>query len=79
MPNVKIELIKGETAEEAEELLLKAFESQRNGSIHKEEFHDPAMRDLAIRIMSLHQVEYDKMLQEIFEELDKEYQDNGDL
>lgn len=79
MPNVKIELKKGETPDEAEEMLLKAFESQRDGSIHKEEFHDPAMRDLAIRLRELHEKEYNLMLEEIYTELEKEYQNNGDF
>jgi hypothetical protein len=80
MPNVKIELQKGESEEQATELLFKALLSQRDGSLHEDgKFHDPAMEHMAQRLVLLHQDEYQKMLQEIFEELDKEYQNHGDI
>jgi hypothetical protein len=79
MPNVKIELNKGETPEEAEELLLKAFNAQRDGSLHDGKFHDPAMEDLSLRLIQMHDEEQQKMLQEIIEELEKEYADYGDI
>jgi hypothetical protein len=77
MPNVKIFLDKDETPEQAEDLLFKAMESQRNGDIHQDEFSDPAMRDLLDRMQKIYKDSYDELLQEIMEALDKEYNKNG--
>lgn len=77
MATVKVILEKGETPEQAEELLFRAFEAQRNGDIHGEEFNDPAMMDLLARMEEIHKREYDLMLQEIFQVIEEEHS-NGD-
>lgn len=78
MPSVKIELKKGETPEQAEDLLLKAIESQRNGDVHGEEFSDPAMSNLVDLMLKLHEKEYALMLQEINEALEQEYRNGNE-
>lgn len=77
MPNVKIELEKGMTPDEAEELVFKAFQSQRTGDIHQEKFMDPAMTDLVDQMERAHKEQYQKMVEEIGEALDEEYKSNG--
>ena len=77
--NVKIELQKGETPEQAEELILKAFNAQRDGTLHSGRFHDSAIQHLVDQLQELHGAEFQSMLREIFEELDKEYQDDGNI
>ena len=79
MPNVKIELQQGETPDQAEELILKAFTAQRDGSIHREEFHDPAMRDVLMRMQELHENQMKALLDEIGDILESEYQDDGHI
>lgn len=77
MTNVKIELKKGETPDQAEELIFKAFSAQRDGSIHKEEFHDPAMRDMLVRLQTLHADQFKALIDEIGMILEKEYIEDG--
>ncbi len=77
MPNVKIELIKGETVDEADELVFKAFSSQRDGSLHNGTFHDAAMQHLSEKLILMHELQFQRMLLEIFEALEQEHQ-NGD-
>lgn len=80
MPNVKIELKKNETPEQAEELLFKALESQRNGEIHGgEEFSDPAMSHLLDRMELMHKEMYEEALREIIQVLEEEHNSNGDF
>ena len=79
MPNVKIELQNGETPEEAEELLFKAISAQRTGDIHREEFHDPAMRDMVQRMQRIHDENFQLMLQEIGQALNEDYEDDGNI
>jgi hypothetical protein len=76
MANVKVQLDKGETPDQAEELIFKAFAAQRDGSIHKEEYHDPAMRDLLLRIQKAHEEQFQALIAEIGDILDKEYNGN---
>lgn len=78
MPVVRINLEGGETAEEAEEIIFKAFSSQRDGSMHDGKFHDSAMEHLSETLIKLHEENYEEMLREICEELDKEYLSDGD-
>jgi hypothetical protein len=73
MPNVKIKLKKGESIQEAEETLYKALNAQRTGDMHKEDFSDPAMADIVVRMQEEHDKLFKKILREIEEELDKEY------
>lgn len=79
MPNVKIFLDKDETPEQAEDLLFKAMEAQRNGEIHQDEFSDPAMRDLLDRMQKLYKDNYEEVIQEIMKALDEEYNQNGNF
>jgi len=79
MPKVKIILEKGETPEQAEELLLKAFEAKSNGDIHSEDFSDPAMSNALARMLKIHEDNYEAMLQEILQALDEEYNKNGNV
>ena len=75
--NVKITLEKGETIEQAEEKLYKALDSHRNGDLHTEDFTDPAMKDLIDKMLRMHDQTYQELLQEIFDELDKEYSNDN--
>lgn len=77
MATVRVELQGHETPEEAEETLFKALSAQRDGSIHREEFRDPAMRDLLARMQKIHADQFKALLQEIFEILEEEHQDDG--
>tara|TARA_R110000868_G_C10973188_1_gene771551 strand:+ start:86845 stop:87078 length:234 start_codon:yes stop_codon:yes gene_type:complete len=71
---VKIELKKGETKEEAEELLFKALDLHRTGEIHtRESFEDPAMLDISQRVAKVQEDIHAEMMAEIFEALDGEY------
>jgi hypothetical protein len=79
MPELKVLLADGETPEAAEEFIFKAFSAQRDGSIHQEEFHDPAMRDVLVRLQLMHEKQFQAMMNEIGQILDSEYQDNGEL
>lgn len=77
MAQVKIILGKNETMQEAEETLYKALDMHRNGDAHKEDFSDPAMRDVVQRMQSAHDKMYKEMMQEIEEVLDQEYTDGN--
>jgi hypothetical protein len=77
--DVKIGLQKGETPDQAEELIFKAFQAQRDGSIHKEEFHDPAMRDLLARMHQLHADQLKELINEIGDILEAEYVGDGNV
>lgn len=79
MANVKIGLKKGETPDQAEELIFKAFSAQRDGSIHREEFHDPAMRDLLSRMVKLHEDQFQDLINEVGDILESEYKDDGNV
>lgn len=64
---VKVQLEKGETREEAEELLLKALNSQRNGGAHKEDqFPDKAMEHMADKLKR----QYRKVMSDIIEDIE---------
>lgn len=78
MAKVKILLEKSETPEQAEDLIFKAFESQRNGETHNEEFNDPAMVDLINRMQMLHESEYELMMQEIAAVIDEEHHNGNE-
>ena len=73
---IKIQLDKGQTSFDAEETLYKALRSQRIGAAHpnEEEFPDPAMQDVADKVKSDYSKMFNRMLDEIFSELDKEYE-----
>jgi hypothetical protein len=76
---VKIELLKGMTPEQAEDLLFKAFQAQRTGETHGEEYNDPAMKDTLNRMIEIFKKEQDAMIQEISEALDAEYKAHGNF
>jgi hypothetical protein len=69
---VKIEVQKGQTREEAEELLYKALDSHRTGAQHSQEFQDPVMRELDAELQHVYGEIYQEMLEDIFEIIDKE-------
>lgn len=74
MAKVKIILEKGETQDDAEELLMKAFEHHSSGDAHdSESFDDPAMNDVLHRMEKTHKQIYSEMLEEITEALEKQY------
>ena len=76
MTKIKILLDKNETPEEAEEILYKALNAQRNGDIHTEDFSDPAMVDVVSVMEKFHKYIYVDMMREIQEVLDREYNGN---
>ncbi len=76
MTKIKILLDKNETPEEAEEILYKALNAQRNGDIHTEDFSDPAMVDVVSVMEKFHKDIYVDMMREIQEVLDREYNGN---
>lgn len=80
MAKVKIELDSGETVEQAEDLLFKAVLAQTSGEAHDEtNFSDPAMADLINQLEKQHANMFLEMIQEINDELDKEYSDGYSL
>ena len=78
MAKIQIFLDKDETPEQAEDLLFKAIESQRNGELHQDEFSDPAMKNALDRMEKIYKDNYAELLQEIMQALDEEY-DNGNI
>lgn len=75
---VKFYLKKDEDKFQAEDKLYKALGIHRNGDIHEDEkFVDPAMNDLENKLALEHKQIYSEMMQEIFDELDKEYTDGN--
>lgn len=79
MAKIKILLEKGETPEQAEEMLLKALTSQREGlaHTHHDTFEDPAMDHMAEMMEDFYAKQWEKMLKEIFEVIDEEDFDAG--
>lgn len=74
MANVKIFLNKGETLEEAEDLLFKSLNLHNSGEVHDEQtFDDPAMDHVCIRLQQEHKRIYQDLLNEIFMVLDQDY------
>lgn len=79
MPKVKVFLEKGESDLDADIALYKALSAQMTGDIHAtESFDDPAMVSASERFEQIHENTYKTMIEEIVEELEKEYQD-GDF
>lgn len=73
---VKVILDRAQNPEDAEEILYKALDAHRNGNAHSndEKFQDAAMQDVAEKLKHTYKQMFTTMLQEIFEELDKEYE-----
>lgn len=72
---VKVILEKGETRDQADELLLKALASHQNGEAHEEDsFLDPAMQDVAAQMVLEYQKVHESMMREISEALDEEFE-----
>lgn len=68
---VQVELQEGETQEEAEELLLKALNSQRDGKAHSgDQFPDKAMEHMAGKLKSQYGEVLGDMMAEIEEVID---------
>lgn len=72
--NIDIKLQKGQTPEEAEELLYKALAFQRSGDIHGDEFLDPVMQDASQKMIKMHEKVWTDSLNEILALLDEEYE-----
>lgn len=65
MATVKILLEKGETPEQVEEMLIKAFQHHAAGKEHKQAFHDPAPRDVMNKMINAHEKMWEKLSREI--------------
>lgn len=72
MAKIEIHLEKGETEEEVEEMLLKAFQHHAAGKEHKQAFHEPAARDVFNFMINTHDKMWEKTLKEIIAVLDEE-------
>ena len=72
--NVNIQLKKGQSPEEAEEMLYKALAFQRSGDIHGDEFLDPVMQEASQKMIKMHEKVWADSLKEILELLDEEYE-----
>jgi hypothetical protein len=78
MAKVKIFLEPGETQQDAEDSLFKAMQHHNTGEVHSSHsFQDPAMVAVSQKMEKIHSEIYQDMLNEIFQELDKEYSANG--
>jgi hypothetical protein len=74
MAKVKIFLDENETIQDAEESIFKALNHHSSGDVHSHhQFQDPGMQSIADRMEDIHSKIYQDMMNEIFEELDKEY------
>lgn len=74
MPEVKIFLEPGEDEVDAQNALIKALDLQASGDTHlKESFEDPAMVDISDYMKKVGEDIYEEMIEEINNELDKEY------
>jgi len=73
MAKVKVFLEKGETELDAQIAIEKALQLHSSGDIHTESFEDPAMIHAQQRFEEIHDRIYKEMLDEIMDELDKEY------
>lgn len=72
MAVVKILLEDNETPEEAEEMLLKALTHHSAGGEHKEDFTQPAARDVVHTLLNEHSKMWNNILKEIFEVIDED-------
>ena len=68
---LNIEILGAETEEEAQELLIKALTNQAKGGSHKEDFQDPAARDVVRKMIKSHDKMVEKMLREINKAIDE--------
>ncbi len=74
MAKVKIILEKGETELDAHIALSKALDLQNSGDIHmRESFDDASMIDTSQQMTKMHDDIYTDMIQEIQDELDREF------
>jgi hypothetical protein len=71
MAKVKIYLDKGETVEQVEDLLVKAFQQHAAGAEHKNAFHDPAARDVFNKLINEHEKMLESMIKEIMKVIDE--------
>ena len=76
MAEVRILLAKGENPDQAEDLLYKALTHKRELD-PQESFDDPAMIDVQDVLIKSHGERYQRMLLEIFDVLDEEFQDGN--
>jgi len=74
MAKLKILLDKGETLQEAEDLIFKALNHHASGDVHSShQFQDPAMAAVAERFEETFKKINQDMINEINETLDKDY------
>lgn len=72
MAKVEIILENGETEEEVQEMLIKAFQHHAAGEEHKQAFHDPAARDVFNKLINEHEKVMADIMKEIFAVIDSE-------
>lgn len=74
MAKLKILLEKGETLQEAEDLIFKALNHHNNGDVHSShQFEDPAMVSVSERMEEIFKKINAEMMQEINEVLDEDH------
>lgn len=69
---VRIEYEPGENPLEADALLIKALTHNQLGKVHKEDFHDPAPREVYNAMITEHDIMFAKMLKEIEDVLEED-------
>ena len=72
MAKVKIYLEPGETQDDVQELLIKAFQHHSAGAEHKQAFHDPAARDAFNKMINAHSKMFERMLKEVNQVIDED-------
>lgn len=73
---VKVIAEGSETQKDLDDGLFKAVDYHASGDAHmRESFDDPAMVDLSNKLAEAHEIIYQELLQEVQDELDKEYLD----
>lgn len=76
MAKVKVFLDKDESELDAHIALHKALDIHTSGDVHlKESFDDPAMVHASQRFEEIHSKIYKEMMDEILDELDKEFEE----
>jgi len=74
MAKIKIFLDKGETLQEAEDMIFKSLQHHNTGDVHSShKFEDPAMVSVSERMEETYKKIHQEMMQEINEVLDEDY------
>lgn len=74
---VRVDLEKGQSVDEAEELLYKALDSQRSGDAHSEGFADSAVQHASDVMRNEYVKQFDLMMQEVLQALDEGVDKSG--